>query len=68
MPKKAFLNCHLKLSGVDNIGTYSFTGIVAGDEETYEVNLFQNFYKLEKITTKIQFFCLNRSSKLYLIK
>ena len=43
MPKKTFPNCHLKLSGVDNIGTYSFTGIVAGDEETYEVNLFKNF-------------------------
>ena len=24
-------------TGVDNIGTFSFTGIVAGDEETYEV-------------------------------
>ena len=29
-------------TGVDNIGSFSYTGIVAGDEETYEVIYFKS--------------------------
>ncbi len=31
-------------TGVDNIGTFSFTGLFAGDEETYEVIYFIKSY------------------------
>ncbi len=29
-------------TGVDNIGKFTYTGIVAGDEESYEVKRLQN--------------------------
>ncbi len=30
-------------TGVDNIGKFTYTGIVAGDEESYEVKRLQNY-------------------------
>jgi hypothetical protein len=45
-------------TGVDNVGKFSFTGIVAGDEQSYHVIRAKNYWQQQKVfflTISIQF-------------